>query len=48
VFASLHNCFQIDNVGANFGKDAISLSLCKSAKIPIAQIHSMLMAIDFA
>ncbi|AUB40297.1 hypothetical protein COO91_06306 [Nostoc flagelliforme CCNUN1] len=48
MFASLHNCFQLDNIGANFGEDAISPSLCKSAKIPIAQIHSTLIAIDFA
>ncbi len=44
----VHICFEIDNIGANFGQDAISRSLCKSAKIPIAQIPSTLTATDFA
>jgi len=34
--------------GVNFGQDAIYGSLCKYAKIPIAQIPSTLTAIDFA
>lgn len=40
--------FQFHNIGANFGQDATLSSLCKFAKIPIAQIHSTLMAINFA
>jgi len=48
IFICLDICSQIDNIGANFGQDAISTSLCKSAKIPIAQIHLTPTAIDFA
>jgi hypothetical protein len=48
MFICLDICFQFEIIGANFGFDAIFSSLCKYAKIPIAQIHSTLKVIDFA
>jgi hypothetical protein len=40
--------FKFDSIRANLGQNAIYSSLCKSAKIPIAQIHLITTAIDFA